>query len=246
MSDKNNIKDFISSLQDNKKTLKIKCNASDDVYVEPISFGQQKDVLSATLAGLSSITKIMLSMDNIVKENASKPLSILDRTPALIGMKILEMGSEYLIGGTEISLEKLQDNFKEFEHKGDSVIDFDGFSVHMRVPSIDVDIRYLRHAMREYDTVTENEFGKIADIILSYEFPKFIEKFVFNGEDIVLDELPIASTMKILSNLNSDVIDSMQNYIEVVRDYEISLLTVDSVEIELETLFFDAKDDSSS
>ena len=243
MSEKNVVNDFIKTIKDSRESTKVLCNSTQDVYVEAITFGQQKEVLASTLAGMSSITKIMLAIDNIIKQNCTVELSILDRIPAIVAMKALEKGSDYSILD-KATLQQLKDNFAKFDQKESIVIEGQDFEIHMRIPTISTDIKYLKHASRAYDSVPEDEFGKITDIILSYEFPKFVEKFVFKDTDIVLDDTPITSVMKIFENLNSSVVGQMQDFIEIVRKYEEQLLTVNGEFISLEELFFDPKEDS--
>jgi hypothetical protein len=237
------VKQFLATIKQDVATSTFECNYSDSLEVSQISFGQQKTLVTSTLEGITSINKFMLEVDKLIQENvtgSTSNITILDRIPIVIQMKLIEKGADFKVD-EEVTLGALRDNFSKAVIEPQT-LEYDAYEIKLRIPTLDTDVRYHKSSIREFDKVGEDDIGKCTGIILAYELPKFVESITFNGEDIIIDEIPIDTTMKIIETLPSSVTDDIHEFVSTIRDYDEKLLTVKGKLVDFETLFFERED----
>lgn len=128
------------------------------------------------------------------------------------------------------------------------IVSFKNFIIRISVPSLSKDTAVNNQLLVELGgfkkNLTENDYGKIADLYQIYELMKYITEIQVNGQIFDFERCPVNKKNKIINTFPQKVIGEINDYIDKVKQNEnIALTMTDDIDgttkvADMSTLFF--------
>jgi len=129
-----------------------------------------------------------------------------------------------------------------------TIIEFNNFILRLSVPTIMKDQSLNSQLLVELGNFKKNlsddDYGKVADLYHVYEIMKYITEIELNGNVFNFEKCPVNKKMKIINSLPQRVISEITDYMDRVKDLEQKALTAindndnSTIEVDLSSLFF--------
>ena len=129
-----------------------------------------------------------------------------------------------------------------------TIIEFNNFILRLSVPTIMKDQSLNSQLLIELGNFKKNlsddDYGKVADLYHVYEIMKYITEIELNGNVFNFEKCPVNKKMKIINSLPQRVISEITDYMDRVKDLEQKALTAindndnSTIEVDLSSLFF--------
>ena len=178
-------------------------------------------------------------MDNVTVD--IKPFMIVQLRKLTLGDYYYDTdGKKYTMRDVEVS---------DLESKIEPiVIEFNEFILRLSVPSLSKDTFINNQLINELKSfkkkLSDEEYGKVADLYQMYELIKYITEIEFNGAVFDFEKSPINKKMKIINSLPQRVTNQISDYIESVKEKEQIALTAtndetnETIEMDMSSFFF--------
>ena len=238
---KNQLQDFLDVLEKcEEKTISVKVTSEDNVSVTPLSFKQQKTLITTGLDGISGVMVFIKNLNEIILGNCNvDDLKIYDRVPIVLALRKNLSDKKIEKDEHKIDVDDLINQFKKFDLDETKVIDADNYTINLRIPTLKQENKLLSICIEDLKKVSNDNIGKNVSLILSYEIPKFIESITFGENIIKFDDIPISEKTKIMDKLPANVTNSITEYILKIREYDEMLLTHSGVTVDIDSSFFE-------
>jgi hypothetical protein len=128
------------------------------------------------------------------------------------------------------------------------MIEFNNFILRLSVPNLVKDRIINGQLLVELGNFKKNlsdeDYGKVADLYNVYELFKYITEIELNGDIFDFEKCPVNKKMKIVNNLPQRVIYEINDYIDSVKQHEEKALeaindeTGETTTMDMTTLFF--------
>lgn len=236
-----NLQDFLDVLEtDSKKQLKVSVSSKKQVSITPLSFKQQKSLITTGLDGIAGVMTFIKNLNDIILTNSSEnDLKIYDRVPIVLALR-KELSSKPIEQEESfINVDDLIAQFKPFKLKENITINSYGYDINLKVPTLKQENKILPICIEDLKKIDIDKLGKNISLILSYEIPKFIDSIVFGDKTIRFEELSISDKTKILDNIPANITNQITDFILSIREYDESLLTVNGVTVDIDSTFFE-------
>lgn len=235
------LQEFLDVLETSeKKTVKVNVSSRKTVSLKPLSFKQQKSLVTTSLNGVGGIMSFIKNLNDVIIQNTGEQgLKIYDKVPIILAMRKELSPKKISVGDIDIDINDLISNFKKFEVSEDVVVEGVGYSIKLIIPTLEQENRLLSTCVEDLKKIDSDNIGKNVSLILSYEVPKFMETISFGSTFIKMDEISISDRTKIMDNLPANVTNKITDYILKVREYDDTLLTVNGVTIDINSNFFE-------
>lgn len=129
-----------------------------------------------------------------------------------------------------------------------TIIEFNNFILRLSVPTIMKDQSLNSQLLVELGgfkkNLSDDDYGKVADLYHVYEIMKYITEIELNGNVFNFEKCPVNKKMKIINSLPQRVISEITDYMDRVKDLEQKALTAindndnSTIEVDLSSLFF--------
>lgn len=234
------IKDFLAVLEtQNEKIEKIDL-FDEKVELKPLSFKQQKTLITSGLNGVVGVLSFLKILNDILIENTgNQNLKVYHKIPLVLHLRKCISDSELVRNDVTIKIDDIIKNVKPFKENQSAIVEGDGFSINLKVPTLKEENRIISACVEELKKSTSDDVGKHVSLIMSYELPKFIESISFGSETLVFSELSMNDKSRIIDNLPADITANISNFISLVRQYEEDIMTVNGVTIDIDSSFFE-------
>ena len=240
---KENIKDFLDVLEtESKQTVEVKVSSKKTVEVKPLTFKQQKMLVTSGFNGISGVMKFIKNLNEIIMYNSGEDdLKIYDRVPIAIALRKHSSDKPIEVDeNVKVKLEDLEKQFRKFNLKEDKTVEGEGYKINLKIPTLKEENRSITMCMEDLKTTDEEDLSKNISLILTYEIPKFVDTIVFGKDnEIEMKSLSLSDRIKILDNLPAEVTNEIMDFIIQVRNYDEELLTYDGVLVEIDSNFFE-------
>jgi uncharacterized protein YegP (UPF0339 family) len=241
MAVNNTVIDRLKQLQQSSKfTTELAFGQKVDVL--PLSIKQQKEILKTALDNITSPITFALVTTEIIKTNivsCVEPLTILDRIPLLVALRINSIGPIYKAGEITI-IPALSGNYKFENHLTESNIE-----IITKLPTLNDDYKVNQECKNAIDSIKGEDQNKLKEFIgelFIYEFLKFIQRvnLQIEGklESIDFSTLSVAQQLQILESLPVSLINKLSDFISTVRELEKQQTAGTAVQISLDATFF--------
>lgn len=239
MSDQ--LKNFLDVLDSgNKKFLTVPTTTNINVEILPLSFKQQKTLITTSLNGLVGVMSFIKNLNDVILTNSSeKNLKVYDRVPILLELRKDFSSKELEKDDVKINVQDLINQFKKFDGNETAKVDGIEYTVHLSIPTLIQENTILASCIEELKKIDNDNIAKNFSLILSYEMPKFISKITFGKNIIKFDDLTISEKIKIIDKLPANVTNNIMEFIVKVREYDEHLLTYNGVTLDIDTSFFE-------
>jgi hypothetical protein len=222
------------------KLLNIKISSKKNVSVSPLTFKQQKSLITTGMDGFGGVMVFIKTLNDIILHNSNETdLKIYDRIPIVLALRQDLTSKKIIKDDIEIDVFDLISQFKKFELDESLVIDGDGYSITLKIPTLAQENKLLSTCIEDIKKINDNDIGKNISTILTYEIPKFIDSISFRDNTIVMDNISMSDKIKIMDNLPANITNKITDFILKIREYDEFLLTYNGVTVDIDSSFFE-------
>jgi hypothetical protein len=192
------------------------------------------------------ITESVSLKDDIVNVNDAITMDV--KPYVMVQLRQITLGDKYYDSdGKSYTIREVTDtDLKEkIEPK---MIEFNNFILRLAVPTIAKDRLVNGQLLVELGNFKKNlsdeDYGKVADLYNVYELIKYITEIELNGDIFDFEKCPVNKKMKIVNSLPQRVVTEINEYIDSVKAHEDKALeatndeTGESTIMDMTTLFF--------
>lgn len=239
------ISSFLNSIKDLKKeTVTVFLpSKSSDIELTALNLKQQKDIISCIANGVTGLVSFNRILNNII-ESASglKDLTIIDRSPAIISLRIKAHGSTYKFEDKIVDLNTIIDQLSTYKPVSDTatVLEYNGIQAIVGVPTLSQESNVISKLEEEVRRNGEDNTKNLGSIYI-YEIIKYVKSLEYNNITIDFDKLTIKERINVLESLPLPLNKLIINYIEDIKQKERELLTIDGVVVDISPGFFDVE-----
>jgi len=238
---KQQLQDFLDVLDSSEsKQLKVKISSKKEILITPLSFKQQKSLVTTGLDGFGGVMTFIKNVNDIILQNSEEEnLKIYDRVPILLALRQEMSNKTIKTDEVEIDVSDLLKQFKKFELDLPYPIEGIGYTISLKIPTLKQENRMLSTCIEDIKKLSDSNIGKNVSLILSYEVPKFIDTITFGEKVISMEDLSMSEKIKIIDNLPANVTNQITDFILKVREYDESILTFNGVMVDIDSAFFE-------
>jgi len=241
-----NIKNFLEKIEGirDKKSKVFIFSSGKEEEATPLTFKQQKDLISTIADGTIGSLKFQKILNRIVLDNTcNEDLKTIDRLAIILKLRSESLGEEVKIGETKVKLQKFLDKIKKKSPIKLSYTIVGDIQVILEIPLITYENQIIQSTI---DGVKKDgdELGKNISNIYTYEIVKYIKSVEFDGNVINFPEISIKDRVKIVDNLPISINQKIVNYIQDIKKIENEWLTVEvggeKKILDIDVSFFDS------
>jgi hypothetical protein len=237
-----NITDFLEVLEnEGNSTILVEVSSKKNpIKVKPLSFKQQKTLITSGMNGVVGIMSFMRNLNEIIMNNSElNDLKIYDRIPIILHLRKQISNKKLQKDDVEVSVDQFIDNLKKFDLDESKTIDGKNFTVNLKIPTLKEENSYLAVCIEELKKIDEQNVGKNVSLILSYEIPKFIESIHFGDKTLSMSELTFSEKTKLMDNVPADITNQITDFILKIREFDESLLSHEGTYFDIDYSFFE-------
>lgn len=219
----------LEQLKGIKNQIEIKLSSKDKlVSFTPLTLKQQKDILDNLSTSATTIITFFNNTTKIIQQNILEEVTlyVTDRPNILISLRN-NIDSNY----NDIDLSKLIEKNKKVKSIDlNTTIETRDFTFNVKVPTLDKDIKVNEFLIKNY----KDENAVIGKLYVN-EVVKFIDTIIIKETDTVINfnELPVKKLFEITENIESHNFKEIYEFIQLVRNHEKELVTLDDVQVDI-------------
>jgi len=233
-----NVKNFLDKIQEikDKKTKVFVISTGKEVDSTPLTFKQQKELISTIADGAAGALKFQKVLNQIVIDNTGNSLlKSVDRLPIILKLRSESIGEEIKIEDGKVKIQKILDKVTKKLKLVDKISG--EIAVNLEVPLI-IEENQIIQATIDALKKDGDELGKNISNIYTFEIVKYIKSVEF-GEDLILfSDIPIKDRVNIVNNLPISTNQKVIDFIQEIKKIETDWLTVE-VNGEVKTIDID-------
>lgn len=248
-----NFESLLSQLGENARTV-----TKGNYIFQELTMQEQRKILNMSMNPI----EISASISNIFNEYIRKAVTFkddlfvgnmldnvtLDIKPyMIIQLRQVTLGDTYIDNdGKKYTIREVTDDDLTSTIEP-TMIEFNDFILRLSVPTLSKDNLYNQQLITELNSfkkkLSDDDYGKIADLYQTYELLKYITEIEFKGDIFDFEKCPTNKKIKIINNLPQRVVNEIGDYIDKVKEKEEVALTAfaedgSSIEIDMNSLFF--------
>tara|TARA_R110002074_G_C12539512_1_gene665612 strand:+ start:1248 stop:1979 length:732 start_codon:yes stop_codon:yes gene_type:complete len=240
-----NVKTFLEKIQELKdKKIKVSVNSGGGVIdCSPLSFKQQKDLISTIADGPIGALKFQKYLNDIIIKNTGlNTLLTTDRVLLILQLRIDAIGDTLKIGDVDVDLTQVIPKISNLKHKTTKTLK-GPIKVELDIPDLLEDNKIINATI---DAVKreDSEIGKNVGNIYTYEIVKHVKSIVFGEETLLFRDIPVKDRFKIVENLPLSVNKDIISFIQDIKTKETEALTVnidgEDKSFDIDVSFFDS------
>lgn len=253
MANELNFESLLSQLEQNSRTIE-----KGKYKFTELTMNDQRKILNIGFNPIEIPVRISNIFNEFIKtsvEEVSDITKVLDTMTidvkpfVIVQLRNLTLGDKYIDSSTNTSYTLYDVQEEDLESTIEpAVIQFNNFILRLAVPTLTKDQNINNQLLLELGNfkkkLTDEDYGKVADLYQIYELMKFITEIELDGNVFDFEKSPVNKKMKILNSLPQRVISEITDYVESVKALEqkaltaVDELTNETIEVEMSTLFF--------
>lgn len=241
-----NVQQFLDSIQDLKsKKFKVpQISAGKDILCKPLTFKQQKDLISTIADGTVGVLKFQKNINDIIMENLEKDDVLMgDKIPIILNIRANSIGTKIKIDDDIADISSSVDKSNYLKFPTPPSIDGE-IIVKLGIPTLKEENKIITYSIELMKKSGGNDTGKNIGNIYTFEIIKFIESVKFGDNELVFSEIPVKDRVTIVDNLPLTVNKKIIKYIESFKEVENDILKVDvggeQKSFDIDVSFFDS------
>lgn len=240
MSSKSQLDDFLDILKLQTNPLAdVKVNGK-DISILPLSFQQQKSLVTTGLDGLVGVIGFIYQLNAAIQSTTGETgLKVTDRVQIILHLRDLLSDKPIEVEEAKVNVKDLIANITDYEGSNESSIETDQYIIRLEIPTLTRENKFLLECIKELKPLQESGLGDNISVMLSYEIPKFIKAIEFGENVIDFYKINLKEQIKIANNLPASIASQISDFIKNVSDYDEKLLTIDGVTVELDSSLFE-------
>lgn len=247
-----NFESLLSELEGNISTV----TKGDYVFSE-LTMKEQRRILNMGFSPIEIPVRISNVYNDFISEavtlkddivNANEVITMDVKPYVMVQLRQLTLGDTF-IDSTGKKYRIRQVTAADLKAKVDpKMIEFNNFILRLEVPTLVKDRMVNGQLLVELGnfkkTLSDEDYGKVADLYNVYELIKYITEIELNGDVFDFEKCPVNKKMKIVNSLPQRVINEINEYIDSVKEHEDKALeaiddeTGEITTMDMTTLFF--------
>lgn len=242
-----NIKSFLEKVDqlktDNFKVTAISKNT--EINCEPLTFKQQKDIISTITDGITGPLKFQKNLNEIIVENTkNKELTVVDKLLIVLQLRKNSVGSVVKVKNEKYDvLDAVIEKASKLKHTLSKSIKGQ-ISIELEVPTLIAENHIINACIESVKRDSEKEVGKSLSDIYTFEIVKFIKSVSIMEDSLNFQDLSVKDRVKIVNNLPLSVNKQIVDFIQDIKKAELEALSFDTNEgestVEIDVSFFDS------
>ncbi len=240
------MKMFLEKAQEiNEKKLDVWVNSISKVVPSaPLSFKQQKGLISTVADGTVGALKFTRNLNNLIIEKTGREdLKVTDRLSIILELRRNSLGNLIKIEDVSVEIDGcVGRSIRDEPYKG-TIITSD-FIVEVDIPTLKQENEIISTVIQLLKKDGESDIGQNISNIYTYELVKYVKSIKFSEHELVFSELPIKDRLKIVENLPVTINKKIGDYIQKLKKREQEILTVsvkgEEKTFDIDVSFFDA------
>lgn len=207
-----------------------------EVDCKPLSFKQQKEIISTVAEGVVGAVKFQKILNNIILDNLGSVL-LSDKNAVIVALRKNAMG-DLERDDEKIDLGEVLKNFKNYSPSKTKKLN-EKIKAILEVPTLERENKILNSVIEAFKK-NKDDAGKSISQIYTYEIIKYIKSLEIGESVVNFEELSSTDMVQIVENLplwfNRKIID----FIQEIKGQEADVLKVGEKIIEIDVSFFDS------
>ena len=242
-----NIKSFLEKV-DQLKSDNFKVNVlskKSEVSCEPLTFKQQKDIISTITDGITGPLKFQKNLNDIIVENTkNKELTVVDKLLIVLQLRKNSVGSVIKVKSEKYDiLDSVIEKVLKLNHTTSKSIK-GPISIELEVPTLGSENHIINACIESVKRDSEKEVGKSLSDIYTFEIVKFIKSVSIMEDSLNFQDLSVKDRVKVVNNLPLSVNKQIIDFIQDIKKAELDALSFDTNEgektVEIDVSFFDS------
>lgn len=241
-----NVKSFLDKIQDLKeKKIKVEVvSTGKSVDCVPLTFKQQKDLISTIADGAVGALKFQKYLNSIIIENTGlSDLKTTDKLPIILKLRLEAIGNKVRVGNDEVLLDPIIGRIQILNHTQSKVLKGD-FTIELEIPTLTHENNVIQATIDSLKKEGDAEIGKNIGSIYTHEIVKYIKTIKFSDQELTFADIPVKDRVKIVENLPITINREIITFIQDIKNTESELLTVEvngeSKVLDIDVNFFDS------
>jgi hypothetical protein len=217
-----------------------------DAPCQPLTFKQQKQLISTISEGLVSPLKFQKALNDIIIENTSeKNLQILDRALIALEMRKASIGS--VIKHEDIEYDVLDSMILKLKNLKftPSAVYTSGVSVEVEIPTLETENQILSACMDLLKKEGDKDVGKSLSELYTYELVKYIKSVQLNDIEVSFKNISVKDRVTIVNTLPLTINKEITTFIQTLKTEESDALSFEDTEgnvryLNIDVSFFDS------
>jgi hypothetical protein len=232
-----NTKAFFEKIQELKeKKIKVSLlSKNKEVDCEPLSFKQQKELISTVADGMVGALKFQKYLNETIFQNVGEDIRLTDRLPVILKLRIESIGKNIKNDDDLFDLTPALEKSEKLTFKNKKTIEGE-ITINVEVPTIKQENQVIQAAIDLLKKDGDAEMGKNVGNVYTYEIVKFIKSLKFGEQELIFSEIPVRDRVKIVENLplaqNREIIE----FIQEIKERENDIMELEKEE---KKIFFD-------
>ena len=240
----NNVKNFLESIQDLKNTkFKVNCiTTGEQVDCVPLSFKQQKNIISTFTEGTVGVLKFQKMLNDIIIENTEKKdWLVVDKVPVILKLRKESLGNIVKTQEGEIDISDIKildkiDTPLQSTIKGVVTVELD-------TPTLVEENKVINYAIEVLKKDGEKDVGKNLTNLFTFEIAKFVKSVKFGDKSLSFSELSVKDKISVIENLPLSINQEIAKFIDKIKEIDRiqTKVVVDGEEksFDIDVTFFD-------
>ena len=229
MSDVNAFLNKISSLNNEQLiTAKIPSTGETAVFT-PVTVKQQKQLLKQTLGGVSSVTDLLVNLNEIILTNCRSTARLMsyDKYPVLVALRKNAFGNNIKLDGKDYDLNSLPLADKVSTTLNGTEFTVDKIKVTIATPSLEEETKFIKKCGTEFKKTGNDDAKEIVTSMYVAEIAKFVKMVEVDGTTLDFGSLNVTDMIKVVENLPVSVNQKVLDFVSSIREYENRFITFD-------------------
>lgn len=247
MSMDDNIKSFLDKVnqlkEDNFKVTVI--SKKSEIDCEPLTFKQQKDIISTITDGITGPLKFQKNLNDIIVENTkNKDLTVVDKLLIVLQLRKNSIGSVVKVKNEKYDvLDDVIKKVSKLKHTLSKNIK-GPISIEVEVPTLGAENQVINACIESVKRDSDKEVGKSLSDIYTFEIVKYIKSVSIMNDILNFQDLSVRDRVKIVNNLPLSLNKEIADFIQDIKKAELDALSFNTddgeITIEIDVSFFDS------
>jgi hypothetical protein len=240
-----NVSSFLNSIKELKK--ETVCvfipSISEQIELTTLNLKQQKDIISCIADGVTGLVSFTRILNDIVISSSNRSdLTVIDRVPAIIALRINAHGTKYVSEDGNVDLNDILAKLDSYEPTSSKMEEFayNGVVAKVVIPTLSYENSIITKLETEVKKNGEDNTKNLGSIYI-HEIIKYIDSLEYNNVVIEFSSLSIKDKITVLESLPLPLNKQIINFIENIKRKERELLTINNVTVDISPGFFDAE-----
>lgn len=244
---------LISGLEENSSTV-----TKGNLKFKELTMKEQRKILNMGFNPIEIPARIENIFNEYIKTGVELTDSMVDvaeeitidiKPFVIVQLRTLTLGEKYVDSTTEKAYTMYEVTEDDLANRIEpEIIQFNDFIIRLAVPTIAKDTSVNSQLLVELGNfkkkLTEDDYGKVADLYQVYELMKYITEIELNGNVFDFERCPVNKKNKIINSFPQKVIGQINEYIEKVKENETKASTIYEIgsdatsTVDMSTIFF--------